>query len=155
MKSRLIFVLAVVSAVVGMSVSTPDAHASPRAKTYKGTANFFTSPVPNNACFVFHSDGSFSFDLQGGPPPIATIGTFFELGDLWFSFSIGDVSRLFLFVGTTFDVQGTLAAVGIFTFTDYPAALPFLAFGHSISGPCDVSLTGTPEGSVQRPGNSR
>jgi hypothetical protein len=140
-RSRIILVSAAAFVVVGMSLSAPEAHASPRGKTYKGKFLF----IENAACFVFHEDGSFSLNLQSGPPQIQAHGSWFEIGSLWFSFSSFDRDFVFLHVGTTFDQDAALFTVGFFGFIQ-DGLIPFAAVGQSISAPCEVPLSSPPEG---------
>lgn len=154
-RPRMILVVAAACVVVGMSLSEPEAHASPRAKTYQGAITF---PQPGGpVCFVFHSDGMFSFAIPG----LQTNGAWFEIGGLWFSFSTfgsgGTNTLVIVMAGTTFEADAeALVAAALLSLIDNPIPpQPFLAAGHSVAR-CDLPPPPvTPKGSARRPGNSR
>jgi hypothetical protein len=153
-RSRTILATAAVCFVVGISLSAPRAHASPRGKTYE--ANLLFPQQGGPFCLVFHSDGQFSL-IQ--PDLLQIDGAWVEVGEIWFSFAtIGnDLNRILVFwAGNTFgDDAGALVATGLFVLLGYP--LPpqvVLAAGHA-SDTCTVRPTGTSEDSAGGPGKSQ
>lgn len=154
-RPRMILVAAAACIAFGMSLAAPEAHASPRGKTYDGASTF---PQSGPVCFVFHSDGSFSFDLLEG---VRSTGTWFEIGDLWFSFSTvapppGGLTLFVVMAGTTFEQDsGALNAAALVGFLDDPGfpLQPFLAAGHS--GECDTIPSESPGDQAKELGKSR
>jgi hypothetical protein len=132
---------------VGMSLSAPEAHASPRGKIYE--VALIPDPTPGfPVCTVFHSDGSFSFAVIG----LTTTGAWFETGGLWFSFSTPapGSNLLLFFVGTTFGADSeVLVAAGLTLGALFPPA--FLVAGQSTNR-CNPNEARTTEASARRPG---